>query len=359
MASDPFNPYKELYDNPKGQGDSRPGALQIVSDNNRVGQWSGRSVLITGATSGIGLETARALRATGADVYITARDLDKARSVINDVLYKSLGTGKLTVIEMDMESLDSVKKAAAQFLIKSGNKINVLINNAGMFNKRMRSMTDADNCPGVMATPEGKTMDGIETQFAVNHAAHFALTALLLPSLVASSTADFNSRVIFVSSSSHRYCPFNWDNINLEGEYDPFLAYGRAKTAEIWTSNYIDRVYGPLGVHSLSVHPGGIFTGLQKHVTAEKAKGWDDDEELLLEMQSPAQGAATTVWAAVGTVWEGKGGKYLAECSISPPSTMEDQMSALDNGHAPWIYDVQSENRLWDLSIQLTDVSPP
>jgi NAD(P)-dependent dehydrogenase (short-subunit alcohol dehydrogenase family) len=130
MSPDPFNPYKEAFVNTKGPGDARPTALQVLRDNDRIGQWSDKVVLITGATNGIGIETARAIHATGAHVLITARDGARAEKVVQDILETSEGKGKLEVIEMHLESLESVKEAAKEFLSKS-KKLNILINNAG------------------------------------------------------------------------------------------------------------------------------------------------------------------------------------------------------------------------------------
>ncbi|KAF2098742.1 putative short-chain dehydrogenase [Rhizodiscina lignyota] len=339
--SDAFNPYKELYAKPNGPGDSRPTALQIIRDNDRVNSWADKVVLITGATNGIGIETAKAMHATGAHVFITARDPARAKTVVEDILKVSESKGKLEVIEMHMESSTSVRDAAREFLSKS-KKLNILINNAEA---------------GIMATPESKSDDGFELQFAVNHLAHFILATLLLPALLTSSAPDFNSRVVFVSSSSHRYSSIHWDNVNLEGEYDPYIAYGQSKTAEVWTSNYVDRVYGPRGVHSLSVHPGGIFTNLQKHAGEEQMAQWKADPNVVPSMLSPEQGAATTVWAATAKVWEGKGGKYLANCMIAPPATNLD--SALDPGVGPDAYNKEGEDRLWALSSKMAGVSAP
>lgn len=128
--SDPFNPYTEHFTDPKGPGDARPTALQIIHDNDLLNKWTGKVILVTGATSGLGVEITRALLATGADVFITARDLKKAQGVIDDILKSSEGGGKLEVIEMDMNSLDSVKKAAQAFLARSS-RLNILVNNAG------------------------------------------------------------------------------------------------------------------------------------------------------------------------------------------------------------------------------------
>jgi len=134
MASSDFdslNPYRALYDaTPKGPGDGRPTALRVLQDNDAIGKWQGRVMLITGGTSGIGLETARVLHATGADVYFTARDAVKAKTVVEDIRKSSTGSGKLDTIPMDLDSLDSVREAARIFLTKA-DKLNVLINNAG------------------------------------------------------------------------------------------------------------------------------------------------------------------------------------------------------------------------------------
>jgi NAD(P)-dependent dehydrogenase (short-subunit alcohol dehydrogenase family) len=208
-----------------------------------------------------------------------------------------------------------------------------------------------------MATPESKSADGFELQFAVNHLSHYALAKLLLPTLISSSSLEFKSRVVFVSSSSHRYSSIHWDNINLEGEYDGFIAYGQSKTAEIWTSNYVDRVYGPRGVHSLSLHPGGIWTNLVAPAGAEQIEKWKQDEEIKPFMLNPAQGCATTVWAATAKIWEGKGGKYLANCSIAIPAV--NLTSTLDSGVGPDAYNVDGEDRLWALSAKLTGIHLP
>ncbi|KAH8673404.1 putative short-chain dehydrogenase [Xylariales sp. PMI_506] len=335
MMSDSFAPYAERYRAQNGPGDHRPTALEIIKDNDLLNEWIGRVALITGGTSGIGVETAAALHATGADVYFTARDAAKGEQTRRDILSRSQGNGKLEVIAMDMDSLSSVRKAAQDFMARSP-KLNVLINNAG-----------------IMAPPYSKTPDGFERQFGVNHLAHYLLSVLLLPTLLSSSTPDFNSRVVFVSSSSHRYSQVRWDDYNYEqpGAYDPYQGYGQSKTAMIWTANYIDRHFGDQGVHALSLHPGGIWTGLQAFSDAEQVEKWKQEPEVMKSMQTPEQGAATTIWAAVAKVWEGKGGEYLSECTIAGPA--QDLVSTMETGAAPWVKDPESEDRLWELSGRL------
>ncbi|KAM0283252.1 hypothetical protein ACHAQH_002546 [Verticillium albo-atrum] len=332
-----LNPYSQLYGNPAGPGDARPTALQIIHDNNLVDQWTGKTVLVTGATSGLGLETARALHATGANVFITARNLEKAATVIADIKSSSSGSGLLEAVEMDMTSLASVKRAAAAFLAKSPT-LHVLIANAG-----------------IMALPERTlTEDGHEAQFAVCHLAHFTLTLLLLPAMLKASTTDFNSRVVTLTSNGHSYSPVNLEDPTLEADYDPWRAYGQAKTANIWMANRIDRVYGPKGVHALSVHPGGALTGLQKNLPKETLEAWGGDGELMRWMMAPAQGAATATWAAVAPVWEGKGGKYLFECKIGEEA--KDLTSIMDQGYAPHAFDEEREDRLWEMSLAMVGV---
>lgn len=159
---------------------------------------------------------------------------------------------------------------------------------------------------GIMGTPLSRTKEGFERQFDVNHLAHFVLSSLLLPALVESSTSDFNSRAIFLASSSRRISPVVWDDPNFEvapSAYDPFVAYGQSKTANIWTANYIDPVFGPRGVHALAVHPGAVFSGLLSFTNPAMLAEWAKDPVLSANAKTPEQGAATTVWAAVGKVW--------------------------------------------------------
>jgi NAD(P)-dependent dehydrogenase (short-subunit alcohol dehydrogenase family) len=293
----------------------------------RTGKLEGKTILITGCSSGIGIETARALKATGARLFVTARDLTKGRQALSDILEP----GKVDLLLLDLNSLASVRKAAAEFLSASNNQLNILINNAG-----------------VMETPEGVTADGFETQFGTNHLAHFLLFQLLKPALLASSDPSFQSRVVSLSSMGHRYFPPKMDNLMLKGEYNPQHAYAHSKTANIWFANEIERRYGASGLHALSLHPGGIATGLQVHVSDEVKKIWGANEAVLKYMKSPEQGAATTVWAAVAKVWEGKGGKYLDDCQVGEP--VPEGYELLDSGYEKWAYDEEKEGKLWKMS---------
>ncbi|GIK02036.1 hypothetical protein Aspvir_006079 [Aspergillus viridinutans] len=321
--------YESVHQDLNGPGDARPTALQIIEDENLKGKWSDKTVLITGCSSGIGVETAKALYETGATVYATARDLNKAKSALGAIL----DSGRVHLLELDLQSLASVRECAETFLAKS-NRLNVLVNNAG-----------------VMATPEGRTADGFETQFGTNHLAHFLLIQLLLPVLERSSSTEFQSRVIILSSVAHRYGEVNFKNLNFEGEYDAWKAYDQSKTANLWTSNELERRFGPKGVHSLSVHPGAIMTGLLQYFSDEEVKGLGDDPYLAKAFKSPAQGAATTVWAATAKVFEGQGGKYLEDCQIAKPQPPN--AGQYDPGHAAWAYDEKKATLLWDKSLEL------
>lgn len=298
-----------------------------------VGNLAGKVVLITGCSSGIGIETARAMKATGAHVYATARDITKGQKALGD----ALEPGKLDLLQLDLNSLASVRRFASSFLEKTDGKLNILINNAG-----------------VMETPEGKTEDGFETQFGTNHLAHFLLFQLLKPALLASSTPSFNSRVVAVSSLGHRYNPINFDNIMLTGEYEPKRAYAHSKNANIYFANEIERRYGSSGLHALSLHPGGIWTGLQVHIP-EQIEAWKKFPAVEAHMKSLEQGAATTVWAAVAKCWEGRGGKYLVDCQVSPP--VREGASLLETGYAEWAYNKENEQRLWKLSNTLVGLN--
>ncbi|KAJ5632713.1 hypothetical protein N7490_009052 [Penicillium lividum] len=239
---------KLLHQEPNGPGDARPTASQIIEDEQLNGQWPDKTVLITGCSSGIGIETAKALFKTGATIYVTARDVNKAKSALGSFL----DSDRVHLLELDLESLASVRRCAETFLTLSG-RLNILINNAG-----------------VMATSEGRKMDGFETQFGTNHLAHFLLVQILLPALQKSSTSEFQSRVVILSSVGHRDGEVNFENLNFEGEYEPWKAYAQSKTANVWTSNELERRFGSKGDHSLSVHPGGIMTGLTKHLSNEQ-----------------------------------------------------------------------------------------
>lgn len=324
--------YEAIHQSLGGPGDARPTAAQIVADNELQGKWSDKTILITGCSSGIGVETARALADTGATLYLTARDLNKAKNALGSIL----DSPRIQLLELDLNSLASVRSCAAAFL-KSSRTLNILIANAG-----------------IMANPEGRTADGFETQFGTNHLAHFLLIQLLLPRLQDSTTAAFHSRVVILSSSAHRHGGINFSNLNLEGEYHPWVAYGQSKTANLYTASELERRYGSKGVHAWSVHPGLIMTGLVKHVPDEMLEAWAQSPDVGKVVKSVEQGAATTVWAAVAKDLEGKGGKYLENCQVAKPVQKED-FQEWDPGYLPYAYDQEKETLLWEKSVELIE----
>ncbi|KAE9379898.1 NAD(P)-binding protein [Stipitochalara longipes BDJ] len=295
--------YAAAWETQRGPGDSRPTGLQIIKDNDLLGKLSGKVIFITGCSSGIGIETARALKETGAELFLTARNQEKAKLALGDILEP----GRVHLLHLDLESLESVRACVKEFKGKS-KSLNILINNAG-----------------VRYTPKGKTKDGFETQFGTNHVAHFLLFQLLKPMLLASSMPDFNSRVVAVSSIAHRESRLDFDDLNMEKRgYNYATAYSQSKLAN--------------GLHGWSVHPGGIWTGLQKF----------NFTDLCMILK---QGCSTTVWAAVGKSLEGKGGKYLERCSISIP--VKKGYALIDPGHALHAFNKEDALRLWQVTCAL------
>ncbi|KAI1108653.1 short chain dehydrogenase [Nemania sp. NC0429] len=318
--------YAEAHKNPAGPGDARPSALQIIKDEGLEGNMKDKVFLVTGASSGIGIETGRALAATGAKVFLTARSLEKGRAACGSFLEP----GRVELLELDTSDLSSVRKAAAEFLQKSPT-LNVLVCNAGVM---------------LIPTRE-ETAEGFEMQLATNYLGHYLLFDLLTDALLKASTPTFNSRVVNVSSSGHHWGELDLDDLQLKapGAYAPDRSYGQSKLAQILSANYIDRHFGPRGLHALSLMPGGIMTGLQKYVPAEVKKSWEapDVQAFLKDL---SQGAATTVIAAVGKEWEGKGGKYLEDCRVATPEPLIVGLA----GVKPYAYDEEKETRLWDLT---------
>ncbi|KAL3440606.1 hypothetical protein BJX65DRAFT_290189 [Aspergillus insuetus] len=325
--------YRAVHAEPKGPGDARPTALQIIKDQDLESKLSGKTILITGCSSGLGIETARALFATGATLYLTARDVDKARHALSDIAHSP----RVRFLALDLNSLDSVHACAQEFKSQSS-QLNILVGNAG-----------------VMACPEGRTADGFETQLGTNHLAHFLLFNLLRDTLIASSTPSFNSRVIVVASSAHRVSSVHLHNLNLEGEYDPWTAYGQSKTANIWMANELDRRFAAQGVRAFSLHPGVIRTALSRHVSAEETSEWGQNKALEKYYKNPQQGAATTVWAAVAKELEGQGGLFLDDCHIAEPFDRQNGHFAAP-GYESWAYDDGGEGELWGRSLELVNL---
>ena len=261
----------------------------------------GTEVVITGASTGLGLETARALAAHGATVIGIVRDVDRARAALDDV-----GATGVELYQADLASLESVRAVTDAFVADGHDRIDVLIANAG-----------------IMGCPQATTADGFEMQFGTNHLGHFVLVNRLLPLMVDGDPA----RVVMLSSAGHRFGDVSLDDPGFEqSPYDEWVAYGRAKTANALFAVELDRRLRERGVRATSVHPGGIVTELGRHLTEEsigallEARG-----ERELVWKSVPQGASTSVWAGFVADADEVGGRYCEDCSVSPVVDDPDQ----------------------------------
>ena len=239
---------------------------------------------------------------------------------------------------MELDSFDSIRHGASEFLSKARG-LNVLICNAG-----------------VMSCPEGRTKDGFEVQFGVNHLSHFLLFQLLKDSLISSSAPDLPSRVVSLASCAHRSGSVRTTDYNFDGEpYDAGVAYGQSKTANIYFASEIQRRYGTNGIHGLSVHPGLIQTPLLRHIRDEPfAQEFIDNPETNDLWKSPEQGAATGVWAAVGKECNEMGGRYLEDCSEAKPFDPKSKFPGHAPGYAAYAYDKVAAQKLWKDSLAMT-----
>jgi NAD(P)-dependent dehydrogenase (short-subunit alcohol dehydrogenase family) len=293
---------------------------------------SGKQVVITGGYSGLGLETTRAMVGAGAAVVAPARRPDHARQVFSDE-----GLDGVEVATLDLGDLASVA-AFADEQLAGGVPIDIMIDNAA-----------------VMACPETRVGDGWESQFATNHLGHFALVNRLWP-LIA---ADGGGRVVSLSSTGHKLSPIRWDDLHFTtGDYDKWIAYGQAKTANALFAVELDRLGRQAGVRAFSVHPGGIMTPLQRHLPPEEmiAMGWvDADGNVNEHFKSTTQGASTTLWCATSPQLDGMGGVYCEDGDIAAPFDASDPMARAKfvMDHA---VDPDAATRLWSLSVELTGV---
>lgn len=256
---------------------------------------TGRRYLVTGASAGLGEETTRALAAHGASVTMAARDADRAAAA-EQRIRETVPNADLEVRLLDLASLADVRRFAAEFLAEH-DRLAGLINNAG-----------------VMACPRSETADGFELQIGTNHVGHFLLTQLLMPTL------DAGSRVIALSSAGHRFSDVDLDDPNFERtEYEPWVAYGRSKTANALFAVELDRRLRERGAHAYSLHPGGIMTELGRHLTEETIATLTSSipEGQTLDWKTVPQGAATSVYAATAPELDDHGGAYLEDCAVA------------------------------------------
>ncbi|RFU33161.1 hypothetical protein B7463_g3169, partial [Scytalidium lignicola] len=327
--------YAAAHVSPQGPGDARPTAEQIIQDEGVENKFTDKVFLITGCSSGIGIDTARTLAKTGAKLYLTVRDTTKAEKILSNILKP----GQVELIQMDLNSLDSVRAAVKTILSKS-NKLNVLVENAGILAE-----------PG----PEKFTKDGFESQFGINHLAHFLLFDLLKDVLLASSTPSFHSRVVIVASSEHRSSEILFGNYDFKTpggqEYNNFIGYAQSKLANLYMANEIENLYGAKALHGLSLHPGGIGSGLHRNLDPNMVAGWKADPDLSKIFKTSSQGAATTVWAAVAKELEGKGRLYLENCQVAV--SVKAGAGPGDTGYASYAFDKGKEHRLWVDSLKM------
>jgi NAD(P)-dependent dehydrogenase (short-subunit alcohol dehydrogenase family) len=316
-----------------GPGDARPIAMDIIRDENLTNKLTDKTFLITGVSSGIGIETLRAFHATGAHVFGTVRNLEKGKKVVDEILASNPNGGKIDLVEMELESLDSIRKGAADFLERSGGKLNVFVANAG-----------------IMASPEGRTKDGFEKQFGTNYVSHFLLFQLVKDALLASATPEFPSRVISVSSQGHRYSTVRLDDYNFEKEkYEKWAAYGQAKTGNIWLANAINRKYSSKNLYALALHPGMIYTGLLEFLSEEDLKPFEDPR-VQKKFKNQGQGASTTVLAALGADWRKVGGVWVSDCQVQGAWDGE---FFNNEGYASHAFDEEGEEKLWKMSLEM------
>ncbi len=302
------------------------GATSTTDEVLRGINLSGKRVLVTGVSAGLGVETARALAAHGAEVIGAARDLSKAQNATEQVRAQATMGGSLHLVQLDLASLYSVRRCADS-LLAAGKSFDVIIANAG-----------------VMACPRGTTVDGFETQFGTNHLGHFVLVnriaSLLRP----------GSRLVNLSSAGHRYADVDLEDPNFEhSPYAEFTAYGRSKTANVLFAVEFDRRHKASGVRATAVHPGGIQTELSRHMTPEamakliaEINASQPKGAAPFSWKSIPQGAATSVWAACVADAEAIGGRYCEDCHVAEVVSVP----GMRGGVRPYALDLQRAQAL-------------
>ena len=243
--------------------------------------------------------------------------------------------GNICGYPVDIADPVMVREVAARVKQEAG-EVDILINNAGIMQPPQRRVS----------------ADGFELQFGTNHLGHFALVNLLWPAIAP------GARIVSLSSMGHHYSPMRWADVQFEEGYDKWLAYGQSKTAIALFARHLDALGRAAGVRSYSVHPGKIHTSLQRHMALAEmqALGWLDAEGRLIDpsFKTPAQGAATTVWAATSPLLDGIGGVYCEDCDVARE---EDLPGPSEDGVRPYAVDAAQAARLWQLSAELTGIN--
>ncbi|KWV91840.1 SDR family NAD(P)-dependent oxidoreductase [Erythrobacter sp. YT30] len=291
---------------------------------------TGTRVFVTGATSGLGKETVRAMAAKGAEIILAGRNQDTLDTAVQEIT-SSHPDAKLDTIVCDLSSLESVRACGAEARERF-EAIDILINNAG-----------------VMATPKTHTKDGFENQFGTNHLGHFVLTRELMPLVEAGD----DKRIVNLSSRGHHIAPVHLDDPNFENrDYEPFLSYGHSKTANVLFTVGLEQRFADKGIHAYAVHPGGINTNLGRHMDEKMQEGLMANimaSDPNFQWKTEAQGAATSCWAATADELEGKGGVYCEDCHVAE---VDDE--SRNSGVRSYAIDPDTANRLWALSEVMT-----
>jgi len=303
----------------------------------------GKRIFVTGVSAGLGVETARSLAAHGAHVVGAARDLKKAEAATAQVRKDAEANGgRFELVALDLASLKSARACAEGLLIK-GEPFDVVIANAG-----------------VMATPFTNTADHFETQFGTNHLGHFVLVNRI------ASLIRAGGRLINLSSSGHRFSNVDLQDPNFERTpYDPWVAYGRSKTANILFSVGFDKRHRGRGVRAAAVHPGGIHTELGRYIDPSQIQKMVDqmNQQLAAEGKGPfqwktiPQGAATSVWAGVVAPADEIGGRYCENCHVGKIVADNVTISAISEGIRGYALDPTNAEALWKKSEEMVGES--
>lgn len=327
--------YTEVKTTPQHPIGSGFGAATTAADVIRGVDLSGKTAIVTGGYSGIGLETTRTFVSAGAKVVVPARDLSKAETAL-------AGISNVTVEKLDLMDPVSIDTFANKFH-GTGQSLHILVNNAG-----------------IMANPLTRDSRGYESQFSTNHLGHFQLTVRLWPALRRAKGA----RVVSLSSVGHRRAPVDFEDPNFERrEYDRWVAYGQSKSADALFALALDAIAERDDIRAFSVHPGGVITELIRYMSTEEVRAYGVLDEHgrpiidpLRNMKTPEQGAATSVWCATSPQLDGLGGVYCEDCDVAVPVAGDSKDL---HGVRPWAMSPTFADELWHLSEKLTGVSVP
>jgi len=299
----------------------------------------GKRALVTGISAGLGVETARALAARGAEVVGTVRDLEKAQRALAAARSEVEGAGgSIRTIKLDLADLKSVR-ATADALLAEARPVDLVIANAGTLMQRLT-----------------RTVDGFETQFGANHLGHFVLVNRIAPLMRS------GARLVSLASSGHRFADVDLDDPNFEHTpYDPMIAYGRAKTANILFAVEFDRRHQSRGIRAAAVHPGGIATELVRDYSDADMQAFEKglaEEGPGPEFKSVPQGAATSVWAGVVADADAVGGRYCEDCQVTTLVT-DAPLHSMAPGVRPYAVDPARARALWNRSEEMVGEAFP